>query len=82
MNDPTVIPWVIVWLGLGLLVVGAVLAIFAIDCPKPNHRATVGAWVMVVGVGLMIGPLVVNGAVMLERAFCAAAQKAVAPARP
>ena len=82
MTDPSVIPWGFVWFGLMLSICGLALALHAVDHPKQSPLASVGAWVMVVGVGLMVGPLVVNGCVMFERAFYAAAQKAVAPARP
>ncbi len=82
MSDPSIVPWSLVWCGLILAICGLALALHTIDHPKQSPLASVGAVGVVLGIVLMVVPLLVNGTVMLERALCAAAQKAFAPARP
>lgn len=82
MTDPTVIPWSTVWYGLMLVTSGTILAWHGVGQRRPSRVAGFGGLCVALGVTVMLGTSLVNGTMMLAKAFGAMAQQAVAAAQP
>lgn len=80
MTDPAVIPWSAVWYGLVLLICGAPLVLHDISQCRLSRVADAGKAIIIFGVVMMLGTPLVNGTVMLVKAFSAVAKQAVAAA--
>lgn len=74
MPDPSVLPWGLVWCGLILIVSGLVLTWHGIGQRRPSRVADMGSVVVAMGFVLVIGPLLVNGSVLITKAIRAYAQ--------
>jgi hypothetical protein len=69
MNDPAIVPWSIVWIGIILAASGAVLCLHGIGQREPSRVASVGLTAVMLGVACMVAPPLINGGFMLLRSF-------------
>ncbi len=70
MNDPTVVPWVLCWVGLMLVVTGCVLAIWSVVRERFSVRGErIGLAVLGVGCVLLFGTPLLNGTACLVKAY-------------
>jgi hypothetical protein len=82
MSDPTVIPWVCVWIGLVIVVSGAIISMWAWGQREPTRVEFLGKLVIVVGLVLFIGTPLANALGLLAYALNGAAQDVYAVAHP
>jgi hypothetical protein len=73
MTDPAVVPWNLVWVGLGLAITGAVQA-FSGACNDKRARTVIGGTILTIGVLFMLAPPFINGTAFVAKAIIEAVQ--------
>ncbi len=82
MKDPTLVPWVFIWVGLIVAVSGAIISMWAWGQREPTRVESFGKFVIAMGFILLIGVPLVNGFGFMAYAFKGVAEQMYAAAHP
>lgn len=82
MNGSVLVPWALVWIGLVIVVSGAVISMWAWGQREPTRVESFGKFVIAAGFILLVGVPLANGFGLIAYAFKGVAEQMYAAVHP